>query len=189
MNPHSRFSYPALLFPPCILTSSIRRTIRFYEFYASVLFFLILRPARCDFRVLCRVFSLSVEEWDMGRMLVWEEQRGGVSTWSVLSLVALVDPDTSNSDDDLHKGRLVKHEMTYPTPLASFNIHAAVSRLTQGRRYSCTVSSLVRRVQQHREPNSEDNRAVKSRAKEAQVAKQRVECVSHLVSRFPHQHT
>jgi hypothetical protein len=81
----------------------------------------------------------------MGKMLVWEEQRGGVPTWSVLSLVALVNPDTFNSDDDLHKGRLVKHEMTYPTPLAYFNIHAAVSRVTQGRRYSCTVSSLVRR--------------------------------------------
>ena len=79
-------------------------------------------------------------------MIVWEEQREGVPTWSVLSLVALVNPDIFNSDDDLQKGSLVKHEMAYPTPLASFNIHAAMPKLTQRLRYSCTVSSLLRRV-------------------------------------------
>jgi len=80
----------------------------------------------------------------MAGMMVLEEQRGGVPTWSVLSLVALVDPDTSNSDSDLHKGGLVTHEITYPTPFVTFNIHAALA------------VDDVTRVQQQRERNSEE---------------------------------
>jgi hypothetical protein len=48
----------------------------------------------------------------MGGMIVWEAQRRGLPTVSVFSLVAFVDLDTSNSDDDLLKGELVKHEVT-----------------------------------------------------------------------------
>jgi hypothetical protein len=172
MNPPYGFLIP----PTSFRLVAIRRTIGSTT-YASVLFFLILRPAHCDSRTLCRVFSPSVEEWDMGRMLVWEEQRGGVSTWSVLSLVALVDPDTSNSDDDLHKGRPVKHKMTYPTPLASFNIQVAVSRVMQWRRYSCTVSSLIRRGQQNRETNSEGQPGGEEPCQRGSGNEQRLECI------------
>jgi hypothetical protein len=57
---------------------------------------------------------------------------------------------------NFHKVGLGKHEMTYQTPFASFNIHAPMSRLTQGWRYLCAVLSFARRIQQHREPNSEE---------------------------------
>ena len=154
--PFRRQHEPALLTVSPIPPSSFRLVVEYPTTYASIRFFLILRPASCDFRALCQVSTLSVGGWDAGRMLVCEEQRGGVPTWLVLSLVALVDPDASNSDDDLHQGRPVKHEMTYLTPLAYFDIHAAGSRVIRWRRYSCTVSSLVRRGQHHREPNSEE---------------------------------
>jgi hypothetical protein len=78
------------------------------------------------------VSSLLAERGGMGHGE--DDKLGGAKrrgVWSVLSLVALVDPDTLNSDDDLCKGGPVKPEMTYPTPLAPSNIHAAVSRVTQ----------------------------------------------------------